>query len=90
MEEEDSRLNPIGLAGDEFRQKNKRRQLNTLDIKSLYSMGFGSCRITLEGLASREIAVRPTEPIGSEPPSGVWRNAPFAVRRKRGVVIHLN
>ena len=49
MEEENSRLNPIGLAGDELRQKNKRRQLNILDIKSLYSMGFKRCTILLFG-----------------------------------------
>ena len=30
-----SRLNPIGLAGDEFRQNNKQRQLNILDTESL-------------------------------------------------------
>lgn len=78
MEEEDSRLNPIGLAGDgafklrgkptqtaphEFRPKNKRRQLNSFDTESLSSIGFKRCIIISEGLTSREIRTTKKIPI---------------------------
>ena len=44
--------------------------------------GLGDLGNQLSPYFSYRQAVRPTEPIGSEPPSGVWRNAPSDVRRK--------